>query len=211
MNHRTEDLVRRDLETYVRQFQVDGWMFVDAGGRDAELLRPARRRPLIAGPSFGLATGLVASLAYGLIVGLFAALVAGLVAWVVSRLLGLHKAVERLTIEVTDDGELIKERKLIRVSRYEDAVAVNPGDRDAHYRRGIANHVLGQYAAAIADFNRVVELDPNNTDGYYRRALVQADEGAIDDAIGDLNQALSVTDDADDIAEIEKLIEDLRQ
>ena len=202
MNQQAEGSVSPDLERFVKKFQKEGWTFIDADDTDAELQRPALRAgSLIVGPD---AWGFAVFIAVGVHVLAF-------FRWAVGRLMGLHQAVDRLHIQVTQDGGLIEERELIRISDYDNAIELNPGDRDAYYTRGIAHHVLGRHELAVADFDRVVELDRDNTDGYYRRALVRADKGAIDDAIADLEQALSVADDADDTAEIEELIEELRR
>ncbi len=187
MNQQAEGSVSPDLERFVKKFQKEGWSFIGAGDTDAELQRPALR---------------AGSLIGGLDLYFFR--------WAVGRLRGLHQAVDRLHIQVTEDGGLIKERELIRISNYDNAIELNPGDRDAYYGRGIAYHVLGRHELAVADFDRVVELDRDDAEGYYRRALVRVDKGAIDDAIADLRQAVSVADDADDAAKIEDLIEELR-
>ncbi len=202
MNQQAEGSVSPDLERFVKKFRKEGWTFIDAGDTDAELLRPALR-------AGSLKT--LAGLNWLFFPFFFFLLGLYFFRWAVGRLMGLHQAVDRLYIRVAQDGGLIEERELIRISNYDNAIEVNPGDSDAYYRRGIARHVLGRHELAVADFDRVVELDRDNTDGYYRRALVRADKGAIDDAIADLRQALSVADDADDTAEIEELIEELRR
>ena len=199
MNQQGEGSVSPDLERFVKKFQKEGWSFIDAGDTDAELQRPALRAGSLIGDLdvVGVAVGVAAGVLY-------------FFRWAVGRLRGLHQAVDRLHIQITEDGGLIKERELIRISNYDNAIELNPGDRDAYYRRGIVHHVLGRHELAVADFDRAVEIDPGNADGYYRRSLVWADKGAIDDAIADLRQAVSVANDADYAAEIEGLIEELQ-
>ena len=189
MNQQADRSINPDLEGFIKAFQLEGWTFIEAGDAEAEFERPALR--------VSAWWNLASPLDY---------IFLGTLGW----LRGLHKAVDRLHIQVTEDGELVRARELVRMSDYDRAVELNPGDADAHYRRGISHHVLGQDELAIADFDRVVELDPNNTDGYYRRAIARADSGAVEEAIVDLQQALSVSEDPDDRAEIEELMEDLR-
>ena len=39
------------------------------------------------------------------------------------------------------------------ISNYDMAIKLNPNNADAYYYRGIAKHNLGQYDAAIVDYN----------------------------------------------------------
>ncbi len=188
MNEQANRSINPDLEAFIEVFQGRGWTLIDAGETDAEFQRPALR----AGSPWG-------------------ALDIYFFRWALGRLRGLHKAVDRLQIQVTNDGELIEKRELVRMSVYDRAIELNPGDTGAYYKRGISHHVLGQDELAIADFDHVVELDSRNTDGYFRRAVVRASRGEVAEAIADLQQALSVSDDPDDRAEIEELMEDLRR
>jgi len=201
MNEQANRSINPDLEAFIEVFQGRGWTLIDAGETDAEFQRPAlRARSLWGAPDVGFFFFFLD----------FFFLFFFFFRWALGRLRGLHKAVDRLQIQVTDDGELIEKRELVRMSDYDRAIELNPGDTGVYYKRGISHHVLGQDELAIADFDRVVELNPRNTDGYFRRAVVRGSRGEVAEAIADLQQALSVAEDPDDRAEIEELMEDLR-
>jgi tetratricopeptide (TPR) repeat protein len=179
-----------DLEAFVEAFQREGWTFIEAGESEADFQRPASR---ISG-WWHLASPLVY-----LLLGLF------------DQLRGRQEAVDHLHIQVTQDGDLIRKRELVRISDHDSAIALNPGDAGAYYRRGVSLDVLGKHDEAITDFDSAVQLDPTYADAYYRRGVARAETGAIEEAIADLQEALSVTRDPDDRAEIEELIQDMRR
>ncbi len=179
-----------DLEGFIEAFQREGWTFIEASEPEADFQRPASRIS---------AWWMLASPLGYLLLLLF------------DQLRGRHKAVERLHIQVTEDGDLIRNRELIRMSDYDRAIELNPGDANAYYTRGVSLVVLGKHDEAIADYNEAVQLDPTYADAYYRRGVAHAQTGGIEQAIADLEQALTVTTDPDDRTEIEELMEDIRR
>ena len=56
------------------------------------------------------------------------------------------------------------------VRDYDEAIARNSEDLIAHYNRGVSHLTLGDYTAAVSDFDVVIQLDPELADAYSRRA-----------------------------------------
>ena len=58
--------------------------------------------------------------------------------------------------------------------------------------RGISHDKLGDYAAAIADFQRVIELDPTNANAFFNLASSFDVLGRYDEAIFNYGRALEL-------------------
>lgn len=63
---------------------------------------------------------------------------------------------EELGLLYLDDGDFARAR-----AAYDRAISARTNSEDAFYRRGIAETELGDFAAAIADLERVVTSDPD--------------------------------------------------
>jgi Tfp pilus assembly protein PilF len=63
-----------------------------------------------------------------------------------------------------------------------------------YFNRGSGYRRAGDFAEALADFERVVKLRPKFARGYHMRGLVQADLGAHEKALADLERAISLND-----------------
>ena len=61
-----------------------------------------------------------------------------------------------------------------------------------HFNRGSGYRRAGEFAKALADFQKVVKLKPRFARGYHARGLAYADQGKIDKAIADLDQAIKL-------------------
>ena len=75
------------------------------------------------------------------------------------------------------------------------AIALNPDDADVYHNRGVTKAEQGDYAGAIADYDRVMALDSDNIAVYEDRAVAKAgleghvvgtDDYAADDESGAL-------------------------
>ena len=51
---------------------------------------------------------------------------------------------------------------------------INPNAAEAYYARGLAKVALGEYDAAIKDFNNAIDIYPKYAKPYYGRGLAKA-------------------------------------
>ena len=68
------------------------------------------------------------------------------------------------------------------VQDYNEANALDPGDKDLHYNRGNAYYDLGDYDSAIDNYSEAIRLDGEFAEAYFRR-------GTGYDQLGDFNSA----------------------
>ena len=78
------------------------------------------------------------------------------------------------------------------------AIAANPQDRQAYFKRAFLYMEKGSNDLAIADLNQVIGLDPQFAPGYFRRAYVYMLEDDEDRAISDLNRAIQINPQYDE-------------
>ncbi len=91
-----------------------------------------------------------------------------------------------------------------------------PEFSEAYNGRGLAYLSLERPVLPLAfkDFNRAIELDEDYADAYKNRGTVYFQQEEWDKAIADLERALSLFDeklDADKVAEVKSLLEEIRQ
>ena len=63
---------------------------------------------------------------------------------------------------------------------------------DAYYNRGIVKRDLGQYEAALADYDATIARNPDDADAYYNRGLAKFTLGQHEAALADFNAAIAV-------------------
>ncbi len=76
------------------------------------------------------------------------------------------------------------------IDQYTQAIAANPTDAGAYFKRAQSRALLGDLQGAIADYSETIRYNPNYPDVYYRRALSRS---ALGDSVGatqDFNQAI---------------------
>jgi tetratricopeptide (TPR) repeat protein len=78
------------------------------------------------------------------------------------------------------------------VRQAEDLIRRNPGDLLARYRLAFARHFLGEPAAVVAEFERIVALDPRNDWGYGYLGQAYATMNQDDRAIAAWHRGLDV-------------------
>lgn len=62
-----------------------------------------------------------------------------------------------------------------------------------HYdNRGVAKKNLGDYAGALADYNKAIELDPECAEAYNNRGLAKQDLKDYAGAMADYNKAIEL-------------------
>ena len=80
---------------------------------------------------------------------------------------------------------------------------------DAYINRGNAKSKLGQYFAAIADYDIAIRLNPDDANAYYNRGIAKAQLNRTWEAKQDVRTALRLAKQAGDtslITSIEKLL-----
>jgi tetratricopeptide (TPR) repeat protein len=69
----------------------------------------------------------------------------------------------------------------------------------AHFNRGIARYLQGNYEAAITDYTAALVLNPDFADAYYSRGGAYDDQGFLNAAIVNYEEALRLSPRRDDI------------
>ncbi|HSM19569.1 MAG TPA: tetratricopeptide repeat protein, partial [Hyphomicrobiales bacterium] len=96
---------------------------------------------------------------------------------------------------------------------YDQAIANNPSDAEAHNNRGLAHARSGNLDEALADYDRAIEIDPDYAEAYNNRGLAHYRKGALGPALDDLTRAETLlpagspqrSKARDAIAEVERL------
>jgi tetratricopeptide (TPR) repeat protein len=78
------------------------------------------------------------------------------------------------------------------VDFFSGIIRENPQDADAFFIRGNIRSEQGEFAKAIADFNKAIELDPKKGAAFNSRGYAWRNLGEADKAIADFNQALLI-------------------
>ena len=71
-----------------------------------------------------------------------------------------------------------------------EAIRLKPDYADAYNNRGNAKQKLGQYDAAVADYDEAIRLNPDMAEAYNNRGTVKQKLGQYDAAIADCNEAI---------------------
>ena len=79
-----------------------------------------------------------------------------------------------------------------------EAIRLKPDLFEAHYNRGWAYGVVGEYGLAIADFTKAIRIRPDDADAYYNRGCAHGVVGEYGLAIADFTEVIRIKpDDAD--------------
>ncbi len=78
------------------------------------------------------------------------------------------------------------------ISKYNDAIKLNPNYADAYNNRGAAYDELKNYQQAISDYNQSIKLNPNNATAYFNRGLTYANLQNYQQAISDWTQSIKI-------------------
>ena len=102
----------------------------------------------------------------------------------------------RLALGDTPGGEAdLQQGSRLRILGWSAAIARNPSDVQARLSRGLARAELGEYRAAIEDYDGVLRVQPANVDAYYLRGNARERLGDRPGAIGDYDAALRLNAD----------------
>jgi regulator of sirC expression with transglutaminase-like and TPR domain len=115
--------------------------------------------------------------------------------------LGARRSLETITatspnrIRLTEADESIEKGDSVMTDLEEADIELDPDHALAYNDRGRAYAAKGDYARAMADFNRTIDLDPDYAPAYNNRGLVYAIKGNYDRAIADYNRAIELDPD----------------
>jgi Tfp pilus assembly protein PilF len=76
------------------------------------------------------------------------------------------------------------------VEAFTEAIRHDPGHADAHYWRGLAEHLDGRLSQALADYGEAIRRSPDNADAFLLRGQVYRALGAPERAAADLGAAV---------------------
>lgn len=89
-----------------------------------------------------------------------------------------------------DAGQLKEAQRL-----YEDAVAAQYGDPEAHFGLGLTLYALGDLTGARFEFGQLTKLAPERFEGYYNLGVVATRAQQYEDALGNYAKALELARD----------------
>ena len=78
------------------------------------------------------------------------------------------------------------------IEQLTQAIELNPTDTNAHFYRGYAYHIKGNYDKAIADYTKAIRLKPNLAEAYNNRGAAHSKKDDYNRAIKDLNKAIQL-------------------
>lgn len=97
------------------------------------------------------------------------------------------------------------------VADYTRAIDLDPQYVKAYNNRGNAYAALGEEESALDDYDMGLQLDPNLALAYFNRGLLRYRIGDIEQAVADLETYLELVPDAEDRAQVEDFIGQLRE
>lgn len=98
-------------------------------------------------------------------------------------------------------AEMLTNDSKSAIANYGNAIAVQPDDAFAFWKRGLIESMSGDPKDAMADYNDAINLQPDFASAYASRGHLKFDQGDPTGAMADENQALALKpDDADALA-----------
>jgi len=97
------------------------------------------------------------------------------------------------------------------VADYTSAIELDPQYAKAYNNRGNARASLGDEERALQDYDTALELDDSLALAYFNRGLIHYRLGEYEDATSDLGMYLELVPQAEDRAQVEDFIEQLRE
>ncbi len=83
----------------------------------------------------------------------------------------------------------------LQIEYFTIAIQLNPKFTDAYHARASVKSDLGDYEAAIADFDHAIKADAKNVNAYYNRATCYFTLGRYAEAIQDFDRAIRLKSD----------------
>jgi hypothetical protein len=122
-------------------------------------------------------------------------------------------SISALRLSVAEDyvneGKVLSEEGRLEeaVSKFNEAIRLDPQYARAYYNRGNAYGDLGQYQRAVEDYTEAISLDPQFAKAYYNRAGAYTVLGRDQEAERDIEKAVELGVDAD---ALRKWVEELK-
>lgn len=112
------------------------------------------------------------------------------------RLSGDYRASQEAKILVEQGRSYLEQGDFDQaVLIYEQAMALDPNNAQAHSMCGLARAWQGDHRAAIADYNRALDLDPCQAATYMERGWAYQRLGDMEMALTDLDRAVTLNPD----------------
>jgi len=107
-------------------------------------------------------------------------------------ILALGGCSQNATIDPQDAGvQLSSEGRWEEaITKFDEAIRLNPKDSLAYYNRANAHRNLGDYYLAIQDYDQVLDLNPRDALAYNSRAEAYYNLGEYDLAIQDYDETV---------------------
>jgi cytochrome c-type biogenesis protein CcmH/NrfG len=86
----------------------------------------------------------------------------------------------------------------------------NPDNARAHFQMGLFSIQSGQFEKAVDRFEKVLKLEPSNIESLYFLGNAHSNLGNKTEAISYLEQFIDKTDNDESRAEVEKIVEQLK-
>ncbi len=107
-----------------------------------------------------------------------------------------HRGFARMALGDAPGGEAdLRQAVHLRIAGWTAAIARKPDDVQTLLRRGVAHADLGEYRAAIEDYDHVLRLQSANAEAYYLRGNARYRLGDQAGAITDYDAALRLNPD----------------
>lgn len=99
------------------------------------------------------------------------------------------------------DGPLLRARGVAYVAKgdldraiadFDNAIRLNPKDKEAISDRGNAYRTKGDFERAIADYDQLLQLDAKNARAYFHRARFYWQIGSLEKSLADLDQSIQL-------------------
>lgn len=96
-----------------------------------------------------------------------------------------------------NEGNALLQRGQINdaISRYDEAIALQPDYADAHNWRGNALQMLGRIEAAVVCYEKAVALQPDYFKAYHNRGMALQKLGKLEEAVASFDKALEIKPD----------------
>lgn len=125
------------------------------------------------------------------------------------------QVVIEVTGQTTQDVALLPDEAVQHLEQaladYTSAIELDPQNPKAYNNRANAYASLGNEESALDDYDSALELDSTLSLTYFNRGLLHYRAGNHDQAIADLETYLELVPDAEDQAQVEGMIEQLRR
>jgi len=101
---------------------------------------------------------------------------------------------ETLAAQKLEEGNKLFDKKnyQVAISRYNEAIKLNPNFFEAYYNRGVVYGISQNYIQAISDYTQAIKINPSFEVAYNNRGAAYKDLKNYSQAISDYTQAIKL-------------------